>query len=191
MVAKIGVLALQGSFAKHKEVLDSLGYEAVEVRYSDQFDEIDALIIPGGESTTMSKVIAASGLYDKLVEFAANHPIMGTCAGLIMMSEDPGDDRVRSFGLLDITIARNGWGSQIHSFTTDIEIHNNGDSNRVEGVFIRAPRIESTGPEVEVLAEIDGEPVMVRHRKHIGLTFHPELTSDKTIHQLFLRGLDP
>ncbi len=190
MVARIGVLALQGSFAKHEEVLDALGYEAVEVRYSDQFDEIDALIIPGGESTTMSKVIAASGLHDKLVEFAAHHPIMGTCAGLIMMSGEPSDDRVRSLGLLDITIARNGWGRQVHSFTTDIEIRNNGDSNRVEGVFIRAPRIESTGPGVEVLAEIEGEPVMVRHGKHIGLTFHPELTSDKTIHQLFLRGLE-
>lgn len=190
MVAKIGVLALQGSFAKHEVVLDALGYEAVKVRYSDQFGEIDALIIPGGESTTMSKIVAASGIHDKLVEFAAYHPVMGTCAGLIMMAEEPCDDRVRGFGLLDITVARNGWGRQIHSFTTDVEIHNNGDSNRVEGLFIRAPRIESTGAQVEVMAEIAGEPVMVRHGKHIGLTFHPELTSDKTIHKLFLRGLE-
>lgn len=107
-----------------------------------------------------------------------------------MMSKEPSDDRVKSIGLLDVTISRNGWGRQVHSFTTDIEIHNNGDSNRVEGLFIRAPRIESTGSEVEVMAEIDGEPVMVRHGKHIGLTFHPELTTDKYIHKLFLRGLE-
>lgn len=189
MVAGVGVLALQGDFARHQEVLGSLGCQVQPVRYPDELKNLSALVIPGGESATISKQLDSSGLREAIVEFARERPVMGTCAGLILMCRDPGDKRVQSLGLLDVTVTRNSWGRQVHSFRTALEVRINGRTDAFPAVFIRAPRVQEVGPGVEVLARIDGEPVLVRQGRHVGVTFHPELTDDHRIHELFLGAI--
>lgn len=168
-------------------MLQTLSCSVRSIRYPHELDDITGLVIPGGESTTMSKQLDVAGLREGIVEFAQGHPILGTCAGLILMAKDHSDTRVDSLGLLDIAVTRNSWGRQIHSFTTPIEMHRNGHQEAFPAVFIRAPRITRVGQEVEILAEYQDEPVFVRHGRHIGVTFHPELTSDTRIHDLFIK----
>jgi len=189
LVAAIGVLALQGDFARHQDVLVSLGCRARAVRYPGELEGLAGLVIPGGESTTISKQLDRSGLREAVIDFACRRPVMGICAGLILMARAPADTRVTSLDLMDIAVARNGWGRQVHSFTTALQVQLNGRLDTVTAVFIRAPRIMEVGPDVEVLAHIDGEPVLVRQGQHIGATFHPELTRDARIHELFLEAL--
>ncbi len=189
MVATIGVLALQGGFARHQVILEELGCRSVAVRYPADLEQLDGLIIPGGESTTISRQLDASGLRAAIITFAGEKPVMGTCAGLIMMSREPASDQVHSLGLLDLVVERNGWGRQVHSFTVTLPVQFNGHSEKVPAVFIRAPRISSLGPDVEVLATIEGEPVLVRQGRHLGATFHPELGADTRIHKLFLQAI--
>jgi 5'-phosphate synthase pdxT subunit len=184
---KVGVLALQGAFREHIRMLRALGAEAVEIRLPSELDEVDGLVIPGGESTTMRKLMADFGLVDPIREFAASgNPVFGTCAGLIVMAERLGGRRQELLGLIDIDVERNAYGRQVDSREADIS----GDALGPEpfhAVFIRAPQILSTGPGVEPLARYQGKVVLARQKNVLVATFHPELTGDARIHALFLK----
>lgn len=184
----IGVLALQGAFRAHADRLRALGAPVREVRTPIELRMVDALVMPGGESTTMSNLLESSGLLAPLAaRIDDGLPVFGTCAGMILLASNvlDGRDDQRHFGALDITVRRNGWGRQIASFETDLHVA--GLDDPFHGVFIRAPRIESIGPEVEVLARHDGEPVLVRHGRIVAASFHPELTPDPRLHGMFLQ----
>ncbi len=189
MVNTVGVLALQGDFARHRDMLVSLGCRVRAIRYTNDLEGLAGLVIPGGESTTISKQLDRGHLREAVSTFARQRPVMGTCAGLILMARNPSDSRVNSLNLLDVVVTRNSWGRQVHSFITALEVQLNGRHDMVPAVFIRAPRIQEVGPEVEVLARIRDEPVLVRQGSHIGTAFHPELTDDTSIHRLFLEAL--
>jgi 5'-phosphate synthase pdxT subunit len=172
---RIGVLAVQGNFREHAATLRRLGAEPVEVRLPAQLDGLDGLIIPGGESTAITRLMHLYGLDEALRDF--EQPIFGTCAGMIVLDRD-------HLGLADIRTRRNAFGRQVRSFEADLDI-GHGDEP-VRGVFIRAPWIEEAGPNVEVLAEVDGRPVLARQGRILVAAFHPELTDDTRIHELFL-----
>ncbi len=176
---RIGVLAVQGDFEAHRRALERLGAAAAEVRAPTDFDALDGLIIPGGESTTIEKGIAAYRLERPIRDLArSGRPLLGTCAGLIMLDRG-------HLGLMDIDARRNAFGRQVHSFEQDVTVRGLGDEP-LRAVFIRAPWIERAGKEVEVLAEVDGHPVVARERNMLAAAFHPELTDDLRIHALFL-----
>ena len=185
---KAGVLALQGAFREHREVLDALGVEAVEVRVPEHLGGIDALFIPGGESTTIGKLLDTSGLREPLgAELSAGLPVFGTCAGLILLADDvrDGDDHApTALGVLDCTVVRNAYGRQRESFEARLAV--DGLDGEFPGVFIRAPVVERVGGAVDVLAAHDGQPVLVRQGPIWGATFHPELSGDLRLHQRFL-----
>lgn len=182
----IGVLALQGDFAKHISMIKSLGVKAIEVRTAADLLMCNGLIIPGGESTTMLKQIDFIELKESLCAFAKEKPVFGTCAGLILMASQIVNSTQYSFGLLDVSVERNAFGKQIDSFSTPIELHLDGSSVSYEALFIRAPIIQTCGRDVTVLASYEKKPVLVRQGMHLGATFHPELTGDYAIHQYFL-----
>jgi 5'-phosphate synthase pdxT subunit len=183
---KIGALAIQGDFAAHTRMLRRLGVEAIEVRRADEIDSIDGLIFPGGESTTMLKFLVEENLAPAIKKFAASgRPIFGTCAGAILLAREATSPAQPSLDLIDITVERNAFGRQVDSFIDYVET--SLDGGRMEAVFIRAPRIRRVGREVEVLAKLDGEPVMVRERNILAATFHPEMTADRRAHNLFLK----
>jgi 5'-phosphate synthase pdxT subunit len=172
---RIGVLAVQGNFREHAAVLRRLGADAVEVRLPEHLDGLDGLILPGGESTAITRLMRLYGLDEALQGFDA--PIFGTCAGMIVLGRD-------HLGLVDIAVQRNAFGRQVHSFEADLDIGQGEEP--VRAVFIRAPWIEDAGEDVEVLAEVDGHPVLARQGRHLVAAFHPELTDDTRIHELFL-----
>jgi pyridoxal 5'-phosphate synthase pdxT subunit len=175
----VGVLALQGGFAAHAKVLRGLGAEVREVRTPADLDGLDGLVMPGGESTTMTLGIEREGLADPLRAFhAAGRPIFGTCAGLIML------DRAH-LGLMDIVAERNAFGRQLHSFESDLDFPNVA-GGPVRAVFIRAPWISEAGPDVEILASVDGHPVAARQGSLLAISFHPELGDDVRLHEAFL-----
>jgi 5'-phosphate synthase pdxT subunit len=176
---RIGVLASQGDFAAHALMLTELGAEAIEVRAPEHLDDLDGLVIPGGESTTISKAIERDGLEPAIrAHHDSRRPILGTCAGMIVLDRE-------HLGLLDATARRNAFGRQLASFEADLEIQGIGPEP-LRAVFIRAPWISSHGPSVEVLAEIDGHPVAVREYSVLAIAFHPELTEDPRIHALLM-----
>ena len=183
---KIGVLALQGAFREHVEALRELGVEAVEVRLPRDLADIDGLIIPGGESTTIGKLAVHYGLQEAITRYAQQgRPLYGTCAGMIMLSKDIGRDQPL-FGMMDIKVERNAYGRQLESFETEVDVPDLGDEP-FRAVFIRAPRIESVGDDVDVLARLeDGTPVAARQENMLVTAFHPELTSDLRFHRYFL-----
>ena len=185
---RIGVLAIQGGFSIHQNSLRNLYINPVEIKYERQLGICDALIIPGGESTTISKLLKKYNLINPIKEFAKLKPILGTCAGLILMSKDSKDPRVENMNIIDIQVERNGWGRQVESFSQMINIKNN-TTRKIEAVFIRAPKIIKIGENVEVLAEFNGEPVFIKHGIHYATTFHPELTEDTTVHKLFIESI--
>ena len=169
----IGVLALQGGFEAHAKALSRLGVSAREVRTPDDLEELDALIIPGGESTTIGMGVEREGLTEPLTEFVrSGRPVLGTCAGMIMLDRE-------HLGLLDIAVRRNAFGRQLASFETDLEV----DGTPIHAVFIRAPWVEEVGDGVEVLAELDGHPVAVRQGNILAVAFHPELSGDLSLHE--------
>jgi 5'-phosphate synthase pdxT subunit len=172
---RIGVLALQGNFREHAAMLRRLGASVVEVRKPDQLEGLDGLVVPGGESTTMMRLMRLYGLDEALRRFA--QPVFGTCAGMIVLDRD-------HLGLVDIGVRRNAFGRQVASFETDLEV--GGVDEPVRAVFIRAPWIDDAGPEVEVLAEVDGHPVLAREGRFLVAAFHPELTDDTRVHELFM-----
>jgi 5'-phosphate synthase pdxT subunit len=184
----VGVLALQGNFDRHAGVISGLGHESRLVRTKDELDDIDALVLPGGESTTLQKLLDDFGLRDPLRSlYERKLPIMGTCAGLILVSREvTGRPEIRPLGFLDVTVERNAYGRQRESFEARIQVRHGENPDDRLGVFIRAPRIVRTGESVEVLATYRDEPVMVRQDHALGLTFHPELTDDPSFHQYFL-----
>ena len=172
---KIGVLALQGNFREHATMLRHLGADAVEVRKPEQLEGLDGLVVPGGESTTFMRLMRLYGLEDAIRSF--EQPVLGTCAGLIVLDRD-------HLGLVDVEVARNAYGRQVFSFEADLELA--GEDRPLRGVFIRAPRVTAAGESVEVLADLDGEPVLLRQGRFLVATFHPELTDDTRVHELFL-----
>jgi pyridoxal 5'-phosphate synthase pdxT subunit len=172
---RIGVLAVQGNFREHIAMLRRLGADAVEVRKPEQLDNLDGLVIPGGESTTFMRLMRLYGLDEAVRRFAG--PIFGTCAGMIVL------DRAH-LGLVDLAVDRNAYGRQVASFEADLEL--DGEQQRLRGVFIRAPRVREVGDDVEVLAEHDGEPVLLRDGRFLVASFHPELTDDTRVHERFL-----
>ncbi|GHV89275.1 pyridoxal 5'-phosphate synthase subunit PdxT [Spirochaetia bacterium] len=181
----IGILALQGDFAKHAEAIRAAGASALEVREAAGLANIDGLILPGGESTTIGKLLARYGMVEPIKQFAAaGKPVFGTCAGAILLAKHIEKYDQLCLGLLDIDVARNAYGRQTESFEADIPAPSLGDPLR--GVFIRAPVITRTGTGVEVLAEYNGRAVFVRQGSIIAATFHPELTDDPRVHRFFL-----
>lgn len=172
---RIGVLALQGAFREHASTLRRLGADVREVRLPHELDGLDGLVIPGGESTTMVRVAALYGIDEALRAFDA--PILGTCAGMIVLDRE-------HLGLADLVVERNAYGRQVQSFEADVDLA--GDEVPLRGVFIRAPRISELGAEVEVLGRLDGDPVLVRDGRLLLASFHPELTDDPRVHELFL-----
>lgn len=189
-MVKVGVLALQGDFEKHVQALDRLGVPAVEVREKSQLENIDGLIIPGGESTTIGKLLVRYGLIEPVKTFAQKgKPIFGTCAGAILLAKEIEGSTQDRIGVLDIAVKRNAYGRQIESFEADIFIPKIGELP-VRGVFIRAPMIKHIEDGVEVLARFGDSPVLVKQGKILAATFHPELTKDTRIHAFFL-GLFP
>ena len=189
---RVGVLALQGAFALHVRALERLGADAVEVRTAAELASVEALVIPGGESTTMSKLLVAMELFDPLAErLADGMPALGTCAGMILLAREVLDGRAdqRSFGAIDISVRRNAFGRQVDSFEADLNVTGLPEAP-VHAVFIRAPVVEAVGPEVEVLAQVEqGRPVACRQGRVIVTSFHPELSPDLRVHELFLREL--
>jgi pyridoxal 5'-phosphate synthase pdxT subunit len=187
---RVGVLALQGAFAEHRVALSRLGCDAVEIRTPAQLATVDALAMPGGESTTMTRLLHTSGLFDALgARLADGFPVFGTCAGMILLASSVIDGRAdqQPFGVIDIAVRRNGYGRQIDSFEADLTVDELETPFRA--VFIRAPKVESFGSTVRVLSTWDDAPVLVRggdHGQILCASFHPELTSDTRIHQLFL-----
>jgi pyridoxal 5'-phosphate synthase pdxT subunit len=176
----VGVLALQGGFAAHAKMLRELGAEVREVRTAADLDGLDGLVMPGGESTTMSLGIERDQLAEPLRDFVARgRPVLGTCAGLIMLDRE-------HLGLMDTLAQRNAFGRQLHSFEADVELPNIGTFH---AVFIRAPWIAEHGPAVEVLAEVDGHPVAARQGPMLVVSFHPELTGDNRLHEAFLEQI--
>ncbi len=172
---KIGVLALQGNFREHAVVLRRLGAEPVEIRKPEQLGGLDGLIVPGGESTTFMRLMRLYGLDAALKEFAG--PVFGTCAGMIVLDRD-------HLGLVDVSVRRNAYGRQVASFEADLQLAE--ETEPLRGVFIRAPRVDEVGAEVEVVAELDGEPVLLRDGRFLVASFHPELTDDARVHERFL-----
>lgn len=176
---RIGVLAVQGDFEAHARILRQLGAEPSEVRTPDEMEGLDALVIPGGESTTIGKGIESAGLEPALrAHYEAGRPILGTCAGLIVCDAE-------HLGFLDATARRNAFGRQLQSFEVDLEVDGIGDEP-LRAVFIRAPWVESHGPEVEVLASFEGHPVAIRDGGVLACSFHPELTEDPRFHAIFM-----
>ena len=185
----IGLLALQGAVREHADAFTRLAVETVAVKTPEQLDGVDALVLPGGESTTMSMLLEKSGLFDPIAKLLDDGmPALGTCAGMILLASDVVDGRPdqRSFAAIDIGVRRNAWGRQVDSFETDLAVDGLGDA--FHAVFIRAPRVERVGDDVEVLATIDDEPVLCRSGSVVVSSFHPELSDDLRIHQLFLEG---
>jgi 5'-phosphate synthase pdxT subunit len=172
---RIGILAVQGNFREHASMLRRLGAEPVEVRKPEQLDDLDGLVIPGGESTAIARLVRLYGLEEAIRSF--EQPVFGTCAGMILL------DR-RHLGLVDLEVSRNAYGRQVASFEADLELA--GDDEPLRGIFIRAPRVADAAPEVEVLAELDGEPVLLRQGRVLVAAFHPELTEDTRVHERFL-----
>jgi 5'-phosphate synthase pdxT subunit len=175
---KIGVLAVQGNFREHLAMLRRLGAEAVEVRKPEQLDGLDGLVVPGGESTTFMRLMRLYGLDEAIRAFPG--PMLGTCAGMIVLDRN-------HLGLMDVEVDRNAYGRQVASFEADLALK--GETEPLRGVFIRAPRLRERGEDVEVLAEHDGEPVLLREGRFLVAAFHPELTEDTRVHELFLDGV--
>lgn len=172
----VGVLAVQGNFREHAAMLRRLGADVLEVRRPEQLEGLDGVVIPGGESTAIGRLIRIYGLEEGLRHF--QRPVFGTCAGMILLARDG------LLGGVDIGVRRNAYGRQVASFEADLELR--GDEQPLRGVFIRAPRVENAGPDVEILAKLDGEPVLLRQGRYLVASFHPELTEDTRVHERFL-----
>ena len=186
-MASIGVLAIQGDFLEHRKMLDSIGVESREVRLPEELENLDGLIIPGGESTTIVQLIDIYGLRAPLVEKANKGlAVWGTCAGMIVIAKNLNDKRPNPLGLMDIEVSRNAFGRQIDSFETDLDI-NGINGPPMHAIFIRAPLVTQIGSGVEILAEVgEGKPVAVKQNRVLATSFHPELTTDARMHSMFV-----
>jgi len=181
---KIGILALQGDFEAHAKALSRAGAEPVEVRSAEDLRNVDGLVIPGGESTTMWKLLEEEALLEPLRQFGLQRPIFGTCAGAILLASDVSNPHQPSLGLMDIGVERNAYGRQLESRIATLRPE--GIDGDLEAVFIRAPIIRRVGGDAKVLASYQGNPVLVEQGRHLAATFHPELTGDTRVHLMFL-----
>jgi len=192
-VKRVGVLALQGDFEAHQKALERAGAAAVSVRAAADLDSLDGLVIPGGESTTMLRIMKDEDLLEPLAAFGRERPVFGTCAGAILLATDVSNPAQESLGLMDIGIVRNAYGRQLDSRVVRLmpagEFLQRMGPGEVETVFIRAPIIRRTGPATRVHLRYNGDPVLVAQGRHLVATFHPELTADRRIHRLFVEGL--
>jgi 5'-phosphate synthase pdxT subunit len=190
---RVGVLALQGDFAAHGAALERTGAEPVFVRAAGQLETIDGLVIPGGESTTMLKLLQYDQLMEPLARFGRERPIFGTCAGAILLANQVTNPSQESLALMDLEVQRNGYGRQLDSRVTQIEpepeFEKRSGRGKIEAVFIRAPIIRRVGAQAKVLARYQNDPVLVEQGPHLVATFHPELTADSRVHALFLEKL--
>jgi pyridoxal 5'-phosphate synthase pdxT subunit len=184
---RVGVLALQGDFEAHQRALERAGAESVEVRSAADLENIQGLVIPGGESTTMVKLLEREKLLDPLREFGRSRPIFGTCAGAILLATGVANSPQASLGLMDMQVERNAYGRQVDSRIAHLDPQ--GMDGGLEAVFIRAPIIRSVGKDAKVLASYEGDPVLVEQGRHLAATFHPELTDDARIHLMFLEKI--
>ncbi len=184
----VGVLALQGDFEAHRKAIERAGARAVEVRTAEQMNACDGLILPGGESTTMLKLLGLENLLEPLREFGQKKPIYGTCAGAILIAREVSHPAQPSLDLMDIGVERNAYGRQVDSHISKLKLEDNGGGD-LEAVFIRAPIIRRVGSGVRVLARHNGDPVWVEQGRHMATTFHPELTGDARVHQHFVEKL--
>ena len=186
---RVGVLALQGDFEAHERALQRAGAEAVEVRSAADLENIQGLVIPGGESTTMMKLLELENLLGPLREFGKQKPIFGTCAGAILLASEVSNPPQASLGLMDIGVERNAYGRQLDSRIAHLKPEGDRQEGDLEAVFIRAPVIRRVGEGATVLARYQGDPVLVEQGRHLVATFHPELTDDSRIHLMFLRKI--
>ena len=187
---KIGVLELQGNFESHHKILKKLGYDSVGVKSSSDLECLDGLVLPGGESTTMSLLIDSFNLRDSLLDFSKNKPILGTCAGLILMAKNiENESKVNPLGILDITVDRNAYGRQIMSKKEQINMKFDSKLIDFQVTLIRAPKIKGVGNEIQVLLELDDLPIAIYNGMHMGLSFHPELNGVTLFHDSLFRGL--
>lgn len=189
-MAKIGILAVQGDFEKHREMVQSLGHETLLVKTQEGLFASDALIIPGGESTTLTKLFAKHNLEKALAAYAQEKPVFGTCAGLIVLSKKSVNHSVKTLGLINVTAARNAYGRQVDSFIDDIELNLGDQKFTFEGVFIRAPKIVECGDDVEILGKHKDDIVLAQSGNILVATFHPELTDDPRVHQYFIQKIN-
>jgi 5'-phosphate synthase pdxT subunit len=191
---RVGVLALQGDFEAHEKALKRAGATAVQVRSAEELRGLDGLVIPGGESTTMLKLLQGENLMEPLREFGKRRPIFGTCAGAILLANEVLSPAQESLGLIDVGVERNAYGRQIDSRVTHItpeeEMQSRTRPGEMEAVFIRAPIIRRVGKGARVLARYQGDPVLVEEGRHLVATFHPELSGDSRVHELFLKKLN-
>ena len=186
-IRTVGLLALQGDFHMHRQAVEGLGHAAHEVRTADDLAQVDCLIMPGGESSTMRKLMGTGGLGTALPEFAKDHPIMGTCAGLILLGHSiQARPDEWTLGLIDCDLARNAYGRQLYSFRDQGTVSLGNGAQPFEMVFIRAPKITRVGGDVEIVGRMGSEPTMIRQGRILGMTFHPELAGDSRIHEYFL-----
>lgn len=193
MPKRVGVLALQGDFEAHRKALERAGAEAVEVRTAAELENLDGLVIPGGESTTMLRILKDEALLDPLRRFGQRRPIFGTCAGAILLASEVACPAQESLGLMEISVERNAYGRQLESRVVRLapgeEFVRRAGDGELEAVFIRAPIIRKVGPRARVFLSYQGDPVLVGEGRHLAATFHPELTYDSRIHRLFLETL--
>ncbi len=185
----IGVLALQGDFNLHQKSLKRIGISSKTIYYPNDLDSCAGLILPGGESTTFMKLLEKTNLIESIIKFSNERPIMGTCAGLITLATHLTNNSMKTLGLIDMDVERNGYGRQIDSFIDKVHISVFKDKPEFEGVFIRAPKIHSVGTQTEVLGVHDKEVVMARNERILVTTFHPELTKDQRIHRYFVEKM--
>ena len=182
-----GILALQGDYQKHQQVLDNCGIESVVVREKNDFDRIDRLIIPGGESTVIYELLERLGLLNRFSSFIKDNPVWGTCAGMILLSSGVGDDSVKTFNAIDITVDRNGYGRQYFSTVAPADLALNGHRDKLDLVFIRAPRVTRVGPNVKIMMQWNDDPVLLSQGNILVSSFHPELTGSVVLHDYFAR----
>ena len=186
-IERVGILAIQGDMEAHRQMLEGLGVEVMDVLSEDDLLTVDALVIPGGESTTIAKGIARLGIHEALQKrIAGGMPVLGTCAGAILLASRVENHPVQVLGAMDVTAVRNAYGTQVDSFATPVDDDVAPGLEDMRCVFIRAPQLTDPGPGVEVLARVDGRPVLMRERNVMAATFHPELTSDPRVHELLL-----
>jgi len=190
---RVGVLALQGDFEAHQKALERAGAEALAVRTASQLEGLDGLVIPGGESTTMLRILRDEDLFEPLRRFGERRPIFGTCAGAILLASEVSHPAQESLGLIQMSVERNSYGRQLESCVLrlapeEVFIREAG-AGELEAVFIRAPRIRRAGPDARVYLYRNGDPVLVAQGRHLAATFHPELTSDRRVHRLFVERL--
>lgn len=185
---KIGVLAIQGAYAKHQQMLKQIGVNSTLIKHPEHLN-VDGLIIPGGESTTITKVLLSEGWFEDVREYAKSHPVFGTCAGAILLSRTAGSPKVAPWNIIDMEVQRNAYGRQIASFTTHLAWAANGQTEELPATFIRAPIIGRTGADVKILSEYKGSPVLVRQGHALAATFHPELTDNSRIHRYFVKNV--